>query len=63
MNDSKELDVMAMISSPEREKICRKAQKNKNQKAKNFLTPEQVKEVLFDLAEISVIVTVVLLAA
>lgn len=59
----KELDVMTMTSNPEREKICRKAQRNKNKKAKNFLTPEKVKEVLFNIAEIAVIVTIVCLVA
>lgn len=61
--NKKELDIMSITSDPKRTKICRKAQKNKNKKAKNFLTPARVKEVLFDLTEISVIVTVVLLAA
>lgn len=59
----KELDVMTMTSNPEREKICRKAQRNKNKKVKNFLTPEKVKEVLFNIAEIAVIVTIVCLVA
>lgn len=52
-----------MTSDPERKKICRKAQKNKNKKIKNFLTPKKVKEVLFNIAEIAVIVTIVCLVA
>ena len=63
MNKGKELDAVTMLSNPEREKICRKAQRNKNKKVKNFLTPEKIKEVLFNIAEISVIATIVLLVA
>ena len=59
----KKLDVMTMTSDPERKKICRKAQKNKNKKIKNFLTPAKVKEVLFSIAEIAVLVTIVCLVA
>lgn len=59
----KELDVMTMTSNPEREKLCRKAQRNKNKKAKNFLTPKMVKGVLFNIAEIAVLVTIVCLVA
>lgn len=59
----KELDVMTMTSNPERERICRKAQRNKNKKVKNFLTPEKVKEVLFNIIEVAVIVTIVFIVA
>lgn len=59
----KELNVMTMTSNPERERICRKAQKNKNKKVKNFLTPKMVKGVLFNIAEIAVLVTIVCLVA
>ena len=63
MNKEKELNAMTMISNPERERICRKAQRNKNKKIKNFLTPEKVKEVLFNIIEVAVIVTIVCLVA
>ena len=65
MPNRKELkiDDVTMLSNPERERICRKVQRNKNKKVKNFLTPEKVKEVLFNIAEISVIATIVLLVA
>lgn len=63
MTKKKELDIMSITSDPEREKICRKAQRNKNKKAKNFLTPKMVKEVLFNIAEIAIIVTIVCLVA
>lgn len=63
MNKEKELNAITMLSNPKRERICRKAQRTKNKKVKNFLTPEKVKEVLFNIAEISVIATIVLLVA
>lgn len=63
MNKGKELNAITMLSNPKRERICRKAQKNKNKKVKNFLTPEKVKEVLFNIAEIAVLVTIVCLVA
>lgn len=63
MRNKKELDAITMLSNPERERICRKAQKNKNKKVKNFLTPEKVKEVLFNIIEVAVIVTIVFIVA
>lgn len=47
MSKEKELDVVTIISNPERERICRKAQRNKNKKVKHILTP---KDVLFALS-------------
>lgn len=63
MSNTKELDIMSITSDPKRTKLCRKVQRNKNKKVKNFLTPEKVKEVLFNIAEIAVIVTIVCLVA
>lgn len=63
MNKEKELNAITMLSNPAREKICRKVQRNKNKKVKNFLTPEKVKEVLFNIIEVAVIVTIVCLVA
>lgn len=63
MTKEKELDIMSITSDPKRTKLCRKVQRNKNKKVKNFLTPEKVKEVLFNIAEIAVIVTIVCLVA
>jgi len=63
MNKEKELNAITMLSDPERERICRKAQRNKNKKVKNFLTPEKVKEVLFNIIEVAVIVTIVFIVA
>lgn len=63
MTKEKELDIMFITSDPKRTKLCRKAQKNKNKKVKNFLTPKMVKGVLFNIAEIAVLVTIVCLVA
>lgn len=63
MKTKKELDVMTMTSNPEREKICRKAQKQKNRKEKHLLTAKQLKQMFFNIAEIAIIVTIVLLVA
>lgn len=63
MAKEKELNVMTMKSNPERERICRKAQKDKNKKVKNFLTPAKVKEVIFNITEIVIVITIILLVA
>lgn len=63
MNKGKELNAITMLSNPKRERICRKAQRNKNKKIKNFLIPEKVKEVLFNIIEVAVIVTIVFIVA
>lgn len=44
MSNEKELKAMTMLSDPEREKVCRKAQKEKKKKRKPnyFLTPKEL---------------------
>lgn len=63
MRKELKIDDVTMLSNPKRERICRKAQRTKNKKVKNFLTPEKVKEVLFNIIEVAVIVTIVFIVA